>query len=731
MWKQDGMKVGAVILLGIFILLFFLLFSRFISIQVSGEVNEKDLNQYAEEIYHKEGVIEAKRGTIYDRNGDVIAEDSVAYTLVAILDDSVTTDEDNPKHVVDYETTAAVLSQYIDLDEQTILEKLKKKESNPKLFQVEFGSKGRDLSHTIMEQIREEELPGIIFNPSPIRFYPNGMFASHLIGYAQKEDNQTVGKMGIELSWNEQLTGSPGAYNYNSDIWGYILPYSEKIITSPQDGQDIYLTIDKTIQTFLEEALTEAEEKYSPEKMLAVVADPKTGEILAMGQRPSFNPSDRVGLEKNWHNEVVEFSYEPGSTMKTFTLAAAIEEGVFNPNDYYQSGQYKAAGGTISDHNQGRGWGPITFLEGFQRSSNVAMAYLLEKIGQDRYLDYLNDFHFGQKTGIELPGETSGKILYNYPLEKVTTAFGQGTTVTPLQLIQAETAIAGNGEMLKPYIIDKVVDPTSNKTIYKNEPITVGTPIQKDTAEKVRGYLESTVSAENGTGKPFKLSGYTVAGKTGTAQIPNPDGSGYMTGLENYLFSFLGMAPADNPQLIVYVAVQQPQLDVYESGSAPVSLVFNTVMENSLKYLAIQPTNNAEPKATKVPNFEKQSVESFQTGLQKKGIDVVIIGNGDKVIGSVPNPGATVLEGEKVIVVTDGEKTVPHMIGWSQRDVLKVIEATNSDYHMLGSGFVIKQSVTPGQIVREGEPLVVTFETYEESSTQENEEITEEDLPQD
>ncbi len=331
MWKQDGMKVGAVILLGIFILLFFLLFSRFISIQVSGEVNEKDLNQYAEEIYHKEGVIEAKRGTIYDRNGDVIAEDSVAYTLVAILDDSVTTDEDNPKHVVDYETTAAVLSQYIDLDEQTILEKLKKKESNPKLFQVEFGSKGRDLSHTIMEQIREEELPGIIFNPSPIRFYPNSMFASHLIGYAQKEDNQTVGKMGIELSWNEQLTGSPGAYNYNSDIWGYILPYSEKIITSPQDGQDIYLTIDKTIQTFLEEALTEAEEKYSPEKMLAVVADPKTGEILAMGQRPSFNPSDRVGLEKNWHNEVVEFSYEPGSTMKTFTLAAAIEEGCLIP----------------------------------------------------------------------------------------------------------------------------------------------------------------------------------------------------------------------------------------------------------------------------------------------------------------------------------------------------------------------------------------------------------------
>ncbi|MBH9968808.1 penicillin-binding protein [[Bacillus] enclensis] len=717
MKKRPSMNIGAAILFGIFGLLFFVLMVRFITIQVTGEAEGKVLASQAAEKYIKSRILEAHRGTIYDQKGEVIAEDTSAYTLVAILSPTVTSDPENPKHVTDPKKTASVLSDYIEMDESEIYKKL----TTEGAYQVEFGAAGRALTHQMMLDIRDEELPGVTFRKEAKRFYPNGTFASHLIGFAQKstdEDGKTVttGKVGIEKSFNDVLGGENGSVEYKSDVWGYLLPNSEEHVSPPKDGNDIYLTIDKKIQTFLEEAMNQVQKQYKPKNMFAIVSDPKTGKILAMSQRPTFHPDTRAGLTDNWTNTIVEETIEPGSTMKSFSLAAAVNEGKFNPNEAYQSGTYKVDNvpNPIRDHNGGEGWGSISFLEGVQRSSNVAFAYLLDKIGFKEFEGYLHDFGFGEPTNVGLPHEASGSILYHYPIEKYTTIFGQGTTVTPLQMIQAESAIANDGKMMKPYIISKVVDPNTKETVKETKPQVAGNPITKETAEKTRKYLETTVTSEHGTGTRFAIEGYSVAGKSGTAQIPDPETGGYQYGKENYLFSFMGMAPADDPQLIVYVGIQQPELKPTEIGSDPVSQVFKPVMQNSLKYLNIKPQEKVNLKQEQLPDLSGMSVEKAKAEIEKAGAEPFIVGDGSEIIRQLPQAGNEILEGGKVILRTDGKVTIPDMRGWSIRDVFKVANISGLKINMVGKGFAVSQNIQPDSPVKEDEPLVVNFETPEE-----------------
>ncbi|BCB03258.1 penicillin-binding protein 2B [Bacillus sp. KH172YL63] len=719
------MNIGAAILFGIFGLLFFVLMVRFVTIQVTGEAEGQVLASQAAKKYIKSNILEAHRGTIYDGKGEVIAEDTSAYTLVAILDPSVTSDPKKPKHVTDPRKTAGTLAKFLDMNESEIYERLNKDGA----YQVEFGSAGRDLSHQMMLEIREENLPGITFRKEAKRFYPNGSFASHLIGFAQKVtskdgDSTTVGKMGVEASFNDVLKGKDGSVSYKSDVWGYLLPNADEHVTPPEDGDDIYLTIDKKIQTFLEEAMNEVDKKYKPKKMFAIVSDPKTGKILAMSQRPTFHPDSRVGLLDNWTNIIVEDTYEPGSTMKSFSLAAAVNEGKFNPNELYQSGKYYVENvpNPIRDHNAGVGWGTISYLEGVQRSSNVAFANLLDKIGFKQYETYLHAFGFGERTNVGLPNEASGSILYHYPIEKYTTIFGQGTTVTPLQMIQAESAIANDGKMMKPYVISKIVDPNTKKVIKETKPEVSGSPITKETAKKTREYLETTVTAENGTGTRFAIEGYRVGGKSGSGQIPDPENGQYMRGKENYLFSFMGMAPIDDPQLIVYVGVQQPELEDIEIGSDPVSAIFRPVMQNSLKYLNIKPQEDVSLKKQSLPDTQDLTVEEAKKTLEQAGVSPVVVGNGSIVVKQLPQAGSDLLEGERVIIRTDGDITLPDMKGWSVRDVFKVANLAGLKINMVGNGYAVSQNIQPGVKVKKDEPLVVNFKTPEEASAPKEEE---------
>jgi penicillin-binding protein 2B len=715
--KQPNMNLGAAILFIIFSLLFFVLLVRFVSIQVTGEAAGQDLAAKAHQKYMKKSTIEARRGTIYDRKGEVVAEDTISYTLVAILDESMTTNKDKPQHVVDPEMTARKLAKYIDLSEEEIYDRLTVKGK----FQVEFGKAGRDLSHQTKKKIESLKLPGITFRREMKRFYPNGVFASHVVGFVEKQEDKkgnvkSVGKLGIEKTLNSELTGKAGSVRFESDFWGYLLPDGKEKISPADNGDDVYLTIDKKIQTFLEDAMNKVEKEYNPTKIIAVVADPKTGEILAMGQRPTFHPKTREGLEKSWYNEVIENAIEPGSTMKIFTLSAAIEENVFNPNEWYESGSYRVTKNSpvIRDHN-GSGWGPITYLEGIQRSSNVAVAKIVnEKLGFEKFREYLTKFGFEKPTGIDLPNEVTGKIQYDFPIEKITTSYGQGTTVTPIQLVQAATAIANDGKMLRPHVIDKVVDSKTGKIIKDSKPEVTGTPISAETAKKVRDILGTVITSPKGTGyNRYNIEGYEVAGKTGTANIPGPNGK-YLNGSNDYLFSFLGMAPKDDPKLIMYVAVQQPEVESYFDGSKPVSKIFNTVMKSSLQYLNIKPVKQEKAVANLVPDVTGESVEKATETLQSKGFDIVLTGKGKTIEAQLPAGNTTMIEGEKIILKTEGDVTIPDMTGWSRRDVMKLAKIGKLQLNIAGSGYVVKQSPNPGASLKKGEYLIANLETPEQ-----------------
>lgn len=720
--KRFRFQWGAFLLLIFYGGLFFLLFSRMFMLQVTGEVEGQELAARAAAKYSKESAISASRGKIYDRNGQVIAEDTLSYRLIAVVNEQATTDEKKPRHVVDAEKTAKILAEYIPMDEEKIYKQLTRvNNKGKKPYQVEFGSAGRGISHDTMSKIKAEKLPGIVFINDLKRYYPNGIFASHLIGFALKEENKdgtftTKGKMGLELTYNKELTGKDGKVEYETDAFHYLLPSSEKMVTPAKNGDDIYLTLDKTIQSFLEEAMTAVEKEYNPESMTAIVANPKTGKILGMSQRPTFNPDTREGKNMKWLNEAIEETIEPGSTMKTFTLASAIDTGAWYPNESYMSGTYWVFGEPIRDHNGGRGWGPISYLDGFQRSSNTGMAHLLKKIGNDVFFDYLDRFGFGKKTGIDLPNEASGTLLSKYPVERVTTTFGQGSTVTPIQLIQAMTAIANDGKMMQPYVIDRIVDPSTGKTMKKHEPIVKGQPVSADTAKQVKEILASTLTAKNGTAKDFILDEYEVAGKTGTAQIPLGNGN-YSWGANEFLYSFLGMAPADDPQLIMYVSVKRPKLKG-ELGSVPVSKVFNPVMLNSLKYLNVNPEDVKHVDETKIQDYTGQSAEAVQVELANDGLKPVIVGSGGKIIDQYPKGPQKLVKGNFVFLKTEGNITLPDFTNWSLRNVLAFKTMANLEIEVVGEGFVASQSVSAGTVISDSSPIVVKLKTPAESFKQ-------------
>jgi penicillin-binding protein 2B len=710
-------QYGAFLMFLFFGGLFLLLFWRFVSIQATGVVNGHELEAEALAKYQTGYILSADRGKILDRNANVIAEDTLSYRLVAVISEKATENPKKPRHVVDKPKAARLLAQFIPMDEEKILDRLTP-DPEKNTYQVEFGLAGRGISHETKKQIEELEIPGIILFSDKKRYYPNGPFASHLIGFAVREtdmegNSEVVGKMGLESIYNKQLTGTDGKLTYQRDAANYLLPNSNKVIQEAQDGNDIYLTIDKTVQNFLDDAMSRVDTKYNPQSMIGVVANPKTGEILAMSQRPTFNPDTREGLDGNWLNDVIENTIEPGSTMKTFTVAAAIDSGNWRPNDYYKSGSYKVYENTIRDHNT-YGWGTIKYLEGFQRSSNTAMTNLLDIMGWDTFENYLVDFGFGQKTGIDLPGEASGVINSRYPLEKYTTAFGQGSTVTPIQLIQGLTAIANDGKMMQPYVIDKIVNPNTGEVVVDSKPKEKGQPIKSDTAKAVRELLASTVYGEAGNAKRFQIEGYEVAGKTGTAQMPKANGKGYDWGKNEFLYSFLGMAPVDDPQLIVYIAVAKPKLSETEVGSDPVSQVFNSVALNSLKYMNINPTDVAEVQTQVIPNMEGKQTDLVVTELESKGLYPIIIGEGGQIIEQFPKKGASLTKGSIIFLKTEGDITLPSFENWSLRNMLVYKTLSKLPIELFGEGFVDSQSVSQGTIVNDQSPIVVKLLTPEE-----------------
>jgi penicillin-binding protein 2B len=708
--KLKRKNVGAGILMVLFTVLFFVLTSKFFLVASSQSAEGVDLIEYGKRKWMKSDVLDAKRGTMFDRNGEVVAQDIPSYSVIAILD------KNYPNHIKDPEDAAGKLAKVLDTDKEKLVELLSKEGR----FQVEIPS-GRKVSYRKKEQIEDLKIPGIDFLRESRRYYPNQTFASHVIGYTGNgEKGVQAGLMGLEKSLNKYLQEKDGKITFLGDAFSRAIPANKESVEKPKHGQDVYLTIDEKIQLYLDEAMQEAAKEYEPEKITGIVADPKTGRILAMSNYPAFNPNQKD--IKNYTNFAVSYPFEPGSTMKIFTLAAAIEEGKYNGNEQFQSGSYKLPniGRPIYDHNR-KGWGTITYNEGVQNSSNVAFSKLVrEKLGYEKFRSYISKFGLDQKTNIDLPNEKNGSILYNYEIEKVTTAFGQGSTITPIQQIQAATAIANGGKMMQPYVIDKIMNPETKKVVQDNEPKVKGKPISEATSKQVRDILETVVT--EGTGKPYMIDGYSVAGKTGTAQIPGKDGK-YISGWGENVFSFIGMAPKDDPKLLVYVAVERPKVEFPEMGSTPTANIFTSVMKSSLQYLNIQPEakeKQSKSKAKKtygkeLDNYTGQSAKEAKSELEKLGMQVSVIGSGDEVIKQEPYEGAYVIKGERVILRTSGDAKMPDLTNWSYMDILRLSKLLGLKETITGSGFAVKQNVKAGNPVKEGDYLVVQLEAPKET----------------
>ena len=578
-------KIAIRCLMAIAFFLFLIFSFHFFKIMVLGQSHGIDLRKELDKKITHSTLLKAKRGNIYDAGGSPIAVDATNYSVFAVLTDQW--DKEKKDYVQDISKTAQTLSKYIDMKPAEIEKILSQKN----VSQVEFGSAGKNLSVETKEKIEKESLPGIKFTENLSRYYPNGIFASHLIGYTDVEKQeldgktveQLVGKMGIEALYNATLTGKPGEVTSRLDGNGYIISGSEMVTEQPKDGNDLYLTIDKKMQTYLESLVSQVDEKYIPKQLTAMLVDPKTGNIVAATQRPTFNGTTKEGISTMWNNLLMDEAYEPGSTMKVLALAAAINEGVFDPNEKYDSGKIKIFKDLVSDYNK-VGWGRITYLEGLAHSSNVAFVHVIQKIGVEKWKQYLDLFGFGQSTKSGFINEATGLNSYNSYLQQLTTGFGQGISVTAFQMVQAFTAIANQGEMKKLRIVDHEFRPSTNTTINFSEN-SLGQVIKPETAKKTLEYLHQATMMKDGTANGFNIEGEEVAAKTGTAELVNPDTGKYYSYGSNYIYSVVGFAPAKDPKYILYITLKQPQNNPYGAGgSTLIKEIFNPMMKRALDY---------------------------------------------------------------------------------------------------------------------------------------------------
>ncbi|MBU3852061.1 MAG: penicillin-binding protein [Candidatus Paralactobacillus gallistercoris] len=707
--SRHNRRVFGAAFLAIIALVFLLFVCRFSYIAINGHVKNVNLKAIAADKYLKTSVIPAQRGNIYDATGNVIAEDAHSYTVYAVLNKTFVDAKGKPLYVTDKDKVADVLSKNLKISRSKVLKYLNPKEN---AYQVEFGSAGRNLSLAQKDNIEKAKLKGIYFNQTPSRLYPNGVFASHEVGLAQPANNnendpnnKLVGIMGIEKYFNKQLTGKNGHVESKRDNFGYNLNGSV-VKTKAQNGDNVYLTLDSQLETYLETLTSKVQKIADPKELNAVVMDAKTGQILAVTQRPSFNPMTRKGLDKMWRDALVADTYEPGSVMKILTLSAAINTGHYNPNELYDSGSIRVGDSVIKDW-QTSGWGVIPLKQAFPRSSNVGMIRIEQDMGAQTWFHYMRKFGLGKKTGIQLPGEEAGSIQFKRPVDQAVTSFGQGVNVTMVQMLQAVSAVANNGTMMQPQIVSKIVNPNTGKTTFY-KPKVVGHPITPDTAKQVRSAMQEVVNDSYGTGRAYKIPGQQVAVKTGTAQIANPNGGGYLTGDKNYLFSVMGIAPANNPRYMVYITMKQPQnfYDNDTSATKTLALIFNPLMQHLLTA-----TNNSNKQVSEVtmPSVVNKSTSDAEKLLTKKGLTVSTIGTGNTIVQQLPLAGESLLKQQRVLLLTNGAMTMPDTKGWSKDDVMKLSEITGAPIKINGDGYVVSQSLKPGALMKSADQITITL----------------------
>lgn len=670
---------------------------------LSDKVDGIDLEVFANNRNTVTETLPAKRGSIYDTNGEILAQNVNSYTVIAYLSSSRTTNEKKPQHVVDKEGTARALAPLINMSEESILNLL-----NKDLYQVELGPGGRGITELLKNEIENLELPGIDFITSEKRYYKMGDFASYIVGYARENDKgEIAGEMGVESYFNDKLKGLPGKKIYQQDANGYQLPDSDKhptIVEEAVDGNDIYLTIDNNIQLIAENAVYKLADEHELDWVTINVMEAKTGAIVASASNQSFNLNTLEGI-KSYLNPLTSYTYEPGSTMKIFSFMAAIENGMYKGDDTYLSGTIKLSDGTVIKDFNNVGWGSITYNTGFAYSSNVAATILAQRLGTEKLKTFYQNLGLGKQTGIELPGELGGAVNFTYESELANASFGQGMTTTPVQTLQALSCLANNGTVLKPYIVSKMVD-SNGKTVFEGKRTELNTVASKDTVEQVKGLMYDVVYNGLSSSKYFAADNVTVIGKTGTAQIAS-DRGGYLTGNYDYIKSFAGLFPYEDPEYVFYISVKQLVGDTKD-----IAVVVSDAIEEIAKYKNLVETSSDidETKIIELSNYMSKDVVVTADLLEKKGLKPIVLGDGKYILNQYPLKNTKVTFGSKVFILTNGNNFImPDVTGWSSNEIITFAKLLGMKYKINGYGKVIETSIPVGSTINFGEILEINL----------------------
>ena len=760
------------------ILLFYLfiliiLLGQFAHIALFKEVNHNNLREIAESRTTVSKELIADRGNIYDNDGNILATNVASYTLIAYLSEDRTSDSDNPQHVVDKEKTAQQLSSKLNAPYDYIYSRLCEDR-----YQVEFGSYGSKLTELEKIAIENLELPGIDFVESTKRFYPNGQFASYIVGYAKeytrinlklkeefdikeyyknyynKYDNVefivydesviaingdkikaikvgstfykvlignsdkvlasgiinvtkndvstrtdivTEGELGIESKFNNILKGVNGSLTYQRDLSGYKIPDTKEERIEAEDGKDIYLTIDSSIQRFLESAVKKEVEDWKSEWIIMAVMDAKTGEILGSATSPNFNPNN-LSSDMSYQNPLVSYSYEPGSVMKIYTYLCAANTGKYDGNKKYKSGSITIGKDRVNDWKPA-GWGNISYDVGFTYSSNVgAINVARDYLSPSQLKACLKSYGFGSKTDIELSGELAGNVDFreNIELDWLSVSFGQGLSTTAIQQLQALSILANDGYMVKPHIIKKIVDNKTNEVdetkVEKMEQVA-----SKEAVETVKQLMYNNVHTTTATGHWYYIENFNIIGKTGTAQIY--ENGHYLEGDGNYIISFAGMFPKEDPEIIIYTAIKKPKSYNSVAIAPYVKEVISNIAKYRNMYSKIEQANSSI-KEYKMSNYINSNINQAIKDVKDKKIEVIQIGQGDKVVDQYPKKDSKVLTTDKVFLITNSsEIKMPDMTNWSLSEILRFAKYAKVDYKIKGHGYVVKQNIAKDKII--------------------------------
>lgn len=675
--------------------------------------------------------VEARRGEILDRSATVIAQEVKAYTVVAYLDDSVKDEDGNPDYVRDAKQTAKELAAVLEgVDEKQIASILEKAMSRGQV-QTELGAGTKRLTRDVMEKIEAADIPGIGFVESSNRNYPTTPYSSNLVGFAAyDEDEQAIrGKMGLELTMEDYLSGTDGRVKYQQAVDGTILPGTTQVYEEAVDGNNVTLTIDSNLQSIVETQLQRTMQENNAQSAWALVMEPETGKILAWGSYPTY--------DQNTHQEIPSFidniadkNVEVGSVMKPFTYAVAIDTGVYNGSAEYRAGTFtytqdpstgkiiRVENGTQTDFKPisdalGNDFGTITFDKGLWVSSNVGICELLANyVNYNQYVEYLDKFGFFKATETPFVTQALGVKNVDTAADYLSTGFGQGSSISLLQLCQAYTAIFNDGKMMRPYVVESIVDPETGQPLQEFKPEVVGEPISAETAHHVTELMKGVVQ-EGNSGEKLKIDGVDMAVKTGTGELYNEQTGEYDK--TNYTSSVMAAMPADDPKIMVYWGMVSSNITGYSPEPfqeiVKAALIANGVSGANASVQPEQQEQGESWETYTMPNLVNHSRGWMDQELAGKKLNVTVLGDGSSVVNQYPSAGSKVNSNSRVLVMTDSAAlTMPDMTGWTRKDITAFWALTGIGVQTSGYGKVQAQNVEPGTPIDGSSDIQVTME---------------------